>query len=123
MSLKSDLKSNEKGFTLIELMITMLILSIIIGIVLMAMVVTQRRAEQAACKMNLRILYDAINQYASLHDGEYPDTLDVLVDEHYLKGFDWKCPSGDNGSISGDYRVYYNNVTGHTSCPRPEHNP
>ncbi|MBN1289351.1 MAG: prepilin-type N-terminal cleavage/methylation domain-containing protein [Actinobacteria bacterium] len=123
MSFKPGSGFDEKGFSIVELMITLLILSIIIGIVLMTMVVTQRKAEQASCKMNLRTLYNAINQYSALNNGEYPASLDILVEEKYLKDFDWKCPSGDYGSISGDYRVHYNKVTGHTSCPRPDHNP
>lgn len=116
--------SKDKGFTLLELMLTLVILSILVGIVVMTMVLTQQRAEQAACKMNLRVIYDAITQYNIVHTGEYPPNLDVLIDEKYIKdNFSWKCPSGDYDTVPGDYRDYYDSLTGHTSCPRPNHNP
>lgn len=116
--------SEERGFTLLELMVTMIILSILVGIVVATMALTQQRAEQSACKMNLRVIFDAITQYNVIHTGEYPADLDVLVDEGYVKkNFSWQCPSGDDGTLSGDYRTYYDSLTGHTSCPRPNHNP
>jgi prepilin-type N-terminal cleavage/methylation domain-containing protein len=113
----------QHGFTIIELMVTMLILGVLVGIVVMTMAISRTKAQQASCKANLRIIVDAIAQYQAIHEGALPPTLDVLVDEHYIKeNFSWTCPSGDYGSQSGDYRKYYNPETGQTSCPRPDHN-
>ena len=115
---------SEKGFTLVELAVTTLILGILVGIVVMTMAFTSSRAEQAACKTNLRMIFDAVNQYCCLHEGEFPENLDILTEEGYLKSsFDWQCPSGDVGTVPGDYRNYYDNITGNTSCPRLNHNP
>lgn len=122
-------KAND-GFTLVELMVTMLILSILVGIVVATLLISRQRAQEATCKANLRSLFSAINQYKAIHEGEYPPNLDVLVsppdpaEAPYLKSsFKWECPSGPLDSISIDYRDYYSSVTGHTSCPRPSHNP
>lgn len=112
-------------------MITLLILGVLVTIVVMTMLVSKSKAQQAACKANLRIIDSALQQYRSLHDGETPPNvvdgtgqvtqygLDTLMDEGYIKGsFGWKCPSGQY-----DYRVYYDDEAGQTSCPLPDHNP
>lgn len=101
------------------MMITLLILGVLVTIVVMTMAVSKSKAQQAACKANLRIIDSALQQYRSLHDGETPPSLDTLMDEGYIKGsFGWKCPSGQY-----DYRVYYDDEAGQTSCPLPDHNP
>lgn len=112
------------GFTLVELMITLLILGILVTIVVMTMAISKKKAQEATCKANLRIVFDAISQYQALHNGEFPPDLDTLITDTYIKStFTWMCPSGDYGALSGDYRDYYNSVSGHTSCPRASHNP
>ncbi len=118
----------QQGFTIIELMIVLLILGILVGIVVMTMTVSRSKAQQAACKANLKTIEDAVHVYMSAH-GQFPPDLDALVNQpdpkdNYIKSsFKWMCPSGDYGSQSGDYRTYYNSTTGQTSCPRPNHNP
>jgi prepilin-type N-terminal cleavage/methylation domain-containing protein len=116
----------QDGFTVIELMITLLILSILVGMVVMTMAVSRSKTQRAACKSNLRIINDAVIQYRSNHEGEAPLSLDALTDDPpYIKSsFSWMCPSGDIGTTanSGDYRTYYNSTTGETSCPRADHN-
>lgn len=108
-------------------MITLLILGILVTIVVMTMAVSKSKAQQAACKGNLRTIDSAVQQYVTIHaetdpsalDIPYPPDLNVLLDEQYIKGsFNWMCPSGQY-----DYRVYYDPKTGQTSCPRPDHNP
>lgn len=116
----------QQGFTIVELMIVMLILGILVSIVVMTMQVSKSKAQQAACKANLRVISDAITQYEAAHSGQSPPTLDTLVTDSppYIKSsFQWKCPAGDFGLQSGDYRDYYDSSTGETSCPRKNHNP
>lgn len=126
-------RSQEQGFTLIELMITMLILSILVTIVVLTMAFSRNRAQEATCKANLRTLYDSINVFESIY-GRYPNNLDELLTPPSIDGqtpreflkpsLSWTCPAGGmpNGS-SDDYRDYYTPATGHTSCPRASHNP
>lgn len=116
--------SDESGFTLVELMVTLLILAILVTIVVLTMSYSRSRAQESACKANLRTIYDAITVYESLHEGNSPPDLDTLVTEGLIKSsFTWSCPSGDLGGTSGDYRTYYDPAEGLTSCPRPSHNP
>ncbi|MHB8895155.1 MAG: competence type IV pilus major pilin ComGC [Candidatus Geothermincolia bacterium] len=116
--------SNQSGFTIIELMITLLILGILVSIVVLTMHYSQSRAQESACKANLRTIFDAVTVYQSLHDGERPPDLDSLVTDQLMKSsFTWMCPAGDLGATSGDYRNYYTPADGHVSCPRAGHNP
>jgi prepilin-type N-terminal cleavage/methylation domain-containing protein len=119
-------RSGQEGFTLVELMVTLLILGILVGIAVMTMTVSRTKAQQAACKANLRTIYDAILVYQSesVHNGTYPPTLDDLATDGLMKSsFTWTCPAGPLGTVSVDYRDYYDSATGHTSCPRVGHNP
>ena len=116
----------QEGFTVIELMITLLILAILVSMVIMTMAFSRSKAQKAACKSNLRIIDEAVLQYRANHEGEAPPDLDTLtVDPPYIKAsFSWTCPSGDLSGDpgSGDYRKYYNPSSGETSCPRADHN-
>jgi len=62
---------DHKGFTPIELMITWAILGILVTIVLLTMLISRNRAQQAACKSNLRNLFDALKVFELAH-GTYP---------------------------------------------------
>ena len=114
---------DHKGFTTVELAITCAILGILVTIVVLTMLISEDRAQQAACKANLRTLFDGLRVYEVAH-GSYPANLDDLVTDGQIKdSFSWTCPSGDLGTTSGDYRNYYNSSTGDVSCPRASHNP
>lgn len=115
---------SEKGFTLIELIITAIILGILVGIVVMTMSIARDKAQEATCRSNLKIIHSAIQQYNIDHSGQYPPDLDTLVDERYIKpGFKFTCPAGDLGALSGNYRDNYDPATGIVTCPRSGHNP
>ena len=114
---------DHKGFTPIELMITWAILGILVTLVMLTMLISRNRAQQAACKSNLRNLYDALKVFELAH-GTYPAAPDDLVTDGQIRSsFSWTCPSGDLGTTSGDYRNYYTQSTGEISCPRASHNP
>lgn len=111
-----------EGFTIVELLIVFLILGILVSMVMMSMLISKGRAQDASCKANIRIVDGAVQQYMSVHAGGIPPELDILTEQGYLKeNFNWTCPSGDFGEMSGDYRDYYDPSTGQTSCPRPNH--
>src|SRR3982751_1235380 len=74
----------ERGFTMIELMVVMFLIS-----VLAAMGMAQYRnsvtySREAVLKEDLFRLRDAIDQYYA-DKGQYPSTLDALVSDGYLR--------------------------------------
>ena len=107
---------SDCGFTVIELMVTTLILGILVGIVVMTMSISRRKAKESACKANLRTLIDGLILYKSTHDGAYPDDLEDLAPDYIKGSFDWICPEGNT-----DYRLTYDSITGEVHCNEPGH--
>jgi general secretion pathway protein G len=66
------------GFTLIELMIVILMISILVGIAAMKYDQAVRRANEAVLKTNLRTMRDAIDQY-TLDKQAAPQSLEDLA--------------------------------------------
>ena len=73
------------GFTLIELMIVMSLIVVLAGIGLAVHANSQTRAREAVLKEDLFRMRDAIDQYYA-DKNEYPESLDALVSEKYLRG-------------------------------------
>ena len=76
-------KQEEKGFTLIELIIVITLIGILVGLGLPQFKNATRRTRETALKENLFTLRKLINQY-HVDKGKYPQSLQTLVDEEYL---------------------------------------
>ena len=84
------------GVTLIELMVTMVILSILAMGILPLSQMTQKRLKELELRRNLRIIRKALDEYKKLVDegkietepfsSGYPKNLEVLVEGIDLKG-------------------------------------
>lgn len=107
------MKRNQKGFTLVELMVVVLIIAILVAIAIPLYTKSQENAQRSACKANLRTLMGSIAQYASEHNGSYPSSLNDLQSGGYIKSVP-KCPTGK------DYT--YNATTGDVTCSVTGHN-
>lgn len=76
--------SGVRGFTIIELMVVMLIISILIGIAAIAYDKTVMRARESVLKQDLQTMRQAIDNY-TLDKQQAPQSLEDLVDAHYLR--------------------------------------
>ena len=76
---------DEKGFTLIELMIVMSIVAILLTIAQPTYRGSKLRAQEAVLMENLFTLRDVIDQFY-VDKGRYPDSLEELKDIGYLRG-------------------------------------
>jgi general secretion pathway protein G len=74
----------KKGFTLIELMIVMTIIGILLSIAQPNFQKAVIRAKETSLRRSLFVLRDVIDQYYADH-GNYPETLETLVEEHYIR--------------------------------------
>jgi type II secretion system protein G len=91
------MKRNNKGFTLVELMVVLLIIGILVAIAIPIYNSTQKKAKETACEANIRTIEGAAAQYHA-EIGEWPTSVNDLVSKtvddksySYLKE-EPKCP-------------------------------
>ena len=92
-----------RGFTLIELMIVMAIISILIGMAALIYDKVVKSAREAVLKQDLQTMRHAIDNY-TLDKQKAPQSLQDVVDAHYLRDIpidpvcrtnDWEVHIGD----------------------------
>lgn len=75
---------SDGGWTLIELLIVISIVMILAAMSLTTYRNSVTLAKEAALRSDLAMMREAIDQYYA-DKGKYPETLDALVSEHYLR--------------------------------------
>ncbi|MFZ1946904.1 MAG: type II secretion system protein [bacterium] len=106
MTIGAELRRRgEPGFTLIEMMVTVIIISILAAMVIANYIRMQEHAKMASCTANQRNIHQAATIYASDHD--IPDgdmeVGDLLVVRGVARSL-CECPSSNDGSYD-DYTV------------------
>ena len=100
------LKRNNKGFTLVELMVVLLILGILIAIAIPIYNKTTDKAKEKACFANQRTIEGAAAQYRA-EEEKWPDNVAALKD--YIQDADdtskLKCPDGGTYDIDDSGKV------------------
>jgi general secretion pathway protein G len=74
----------RRGFTLVELLVVMAIISTLLALVVPRYWGGVKRAEEATLKQNLSLLREAIDKHYA-DTGRYPDSLEELVTRRYLR--------------------------------------
>jgi prepilin-type N-terminal cleavage/methylation domain-containing protein len=104
------LKNNEKGFSLVELMVVVVIIGVLVAIAIPVYNITTDRAERGACHANQRMIEGAASQYAMNTGKSINDVNDL---NEYFKNGTPTCPSG------GTYT--YDIEDGKVSCDKHDH--
>ncbi|GAA0345821.1 hypothetical protein GCM10008967_40300 [Bacillus carboniphilus] len=81
---------NEKGFTLIEMMIVLLIISILLIITVPNVTSHQKTIQKKGCEAYIHLVEAQVQAY-KLDTGEYPDDLTVLSGNKYLPAENPDC--------------------------------
>ncbi len=88
------LLKREKGFTLIELMVVILIIAILVAIAVPVFNIARAAAYRRTCQANLRTLDGAVQTYNATEDA-WPSGVSALVSGEYIKS-EPKCPVDDD---------------------------
>ena len=79
------LRSTNRGFTLVELLIVIVVLGVLAGIVALAAGSFRSSSVEAACAQDRRIVVSAVEAYKVRHSGAPPGTLADLTTAGYLR--------------------------------------
>ena len=82
--MKAGLKRAQRGFTLIELMVVMAIISVLLAIAVPIYQKSITRAKESVLRNNLFTIRQMIDEY-TLDNQKAPETLQDLVSEGYLR--------------------------------------
>lgn len=113
-----------RGFTLMEMMIVMLIISILIGMAAVIYDKVVRKARESVLRQDLQTMRQAIDNY-TLDKQQAPQSLDDLVDGHYLREVpidpvcqqkDWVTHIGDTVLSADQTSTGVDDV--HSGCER-----
>jgi type IV pilus assembly protein PilA len=88
-----NLLKKEKGFTLIELMVVILIIAILVAIAVPVFNIARTAAYRRTCQANLRTLDGAVQTYNATEDA-WPSGVTALVNGEYVKE-EPQCPVND----------------------------
>jgi competence protein ComGC len=94
---------NESGFTLIEMLIVLLIISILLLLAIPNITKHNETINNKGCEA-LEELVESQVQFYKMDTGNYPNDLDELVSKKYIKSY--QCPNGVYLQLGADGSVY-----------------
>jgi len=110
---------NQKGFTLMELMIVIVIIGVLAAIAVPAYKGYVERAQKTACEANRRILSTAAGMYYIDNNQAYATSVAELVD-FVDNAASLKCPGGGTYSLASDgIEVHCTNHPPEPTTPAP----
>ncbi|MEQ6375923.1 competence type IV pilus major pilin ComGC [Bacillaceae bacterium S4-13-56] len=94
---------NEKGFTLIEMLIVLLIISVLLIITIPNITTNTKVVEDKGCEALIRLAEAQVQAYRMENGGDYPASINVLETDKYISSSE--CPNGDALELQADGTV------------------
>ncbi|CAD2073791.1 competence protein ComGC [Jeotgalicoccus coquinae] len=91
-------KNKEEGFTLIEMLLVLLVISVLIILIIPNIAAQSRNVQDTGCEAQVRMVQSQIEAY-TLNEGTPPSTIQELVPE-YLTAEQVSCQNGDSITIT-----------------------
>lgn len=96
---------NNRGFTLIEMLIVLTIIAVLILLVVPSLSGKSKEVNRKGCSALLAVVQAQADTYY-LDKGSYPSSIDQLVSEKYITDEQRKCPNQETLAINKDGKVY-----------------
>lgn len=106
---------NEKGFTLIEMMIVLLVISVLLIITIPNVTKHNSKINNKGCEAFVQMVQAQVQAY-EIDKREKPANIQALIDEKYLNEGENTCPNGAEISITSEGKVEAEKV-GEESTP------
>ncbi|KGP72951.1 competence type IV pilus major pilin ComGC [Pontibacillus yanchengensis] len=84
--------NNEKGFTLIEMLIVLMIISTLLLITIPHISTNNSVVQKKGCEAFIKLVETQAHTY-EIENGDFPSSITILMDEGYLESE--TCPNGD----------------------------
>ncbi|WP_088006356.1 competence type IV pilus major pilin ComGC [Indiicoccus explosivorum] len=94
---------NEKGFTLIEMLIVLLIISVLLAVAIPNVTKQTASVDEKGCRAFVQMVQGQVEAFR-MEEKRIPAVTD-LVTEGYLKSAETSCPNGDAIAIAADGTV------------------
>lgn len=95
---------NEKGFTLVEMLIVLLIISVLILVTIPNVTKHFASIDDKGCKAYVQMVQGQVEAY-KMEKLNYPATITDLVTEKYIQEENITCPNGTTVTIGPDGKV------------------
>ena len=79
-----------RGFTLVELLVVISILSVLMGILIPVLAKARRQARMVLCIVNQRHIVNALSLYATDNDARYPESVATIT---FGNNWHWQEPT------------------------------
>lgn len=99
---------NEDGFTLIEMLIVMIIITVLILLIVPNIAKQSENVQESGCDALVKTVETQVQAY-QLENKQYPDSMTDLINAEYITADQTSCQNGDEIVINADGVVSIDN--------------